>query len=495
MSPVPQTRTEAVLALPERTPTGWRFPLAFRFGVATSAYQIEGATDADGRGRSIWDTFCDVPGAIERGESGNTACDHYHRWRADVALLRDMGVSSYRFSIAWPRVQPTGRGTPNIAGLGFYDRLVDELLAAGIRPFPTLYHWDLPQALEDAGGWPARDVATRFAEYAAVCARALGDRVHDWALFNEPFIFVSRGYLLGRYAPGRKDPAAFLRAVHTVALAHGDGFRAVKSERPAARVGTVVALSPCEPATDTDGDRAAATNADAHFNLLQLDPLFFGGYPKPFADHASARQLGWKRGDNERMCAPIDFIGVNCYYRLVISVSDGTPKLPFHLIGPRSDTRPGGGHGEFGGETHAHMHVVESAFGRPVGPRTDMDWEVWPHALYEVMHRLRHRYGAVPIDVTESGCAFPDTHGPDGEVHDDARIAYHREHLGMVAQAMREGVDVRSYHAWSFMDNFEWASGYRPRFGLVHVDYATQRRTVKASGKWYARVCRSHGVD
>jgi beta-glucosidase len=481
-----------MLPPPEHTDRGWRFPPDFHFGVATSAYQIEGATSADGRGPCVWDTFAKKPDAIERGETATVACDHYHRWREDVELMRTLGVSSYRFSIAWPRVQPEGRGPANRRGIAFYDQLVDALLAAGIRPFPTLYHWDLPQALEDRGGWPKRETIDRFADYACMCAQILGDRVTDWSLFNEPYIFVSRGYLLGRYAPGRREEDAFLKAVHNVVLAHGDGFRAIRSVRPKARVGTVAALTCVEPATDSEADRNAAKEADALFNLLFLDPVLHGGYPGPFAERVSPRDLGWKRGDDQRMRAPLDFRGVNCYYRLVIGVPEATPKTPFYLLGSRGDRRVGGGHAELG--KPQQVQIVESSFGRRDGPRTEMGWEVWPRALYDVAIRLKRRYGKVPLEITESGCAFPDTPGPAGQIHDDARIAYHREHLAMVAKAMRDGVDIRSYHAWSLLDNFEWSSGYRPRFGLVRVNYDTLERTVKASGRWYANVCASREV-
>lgn len=482
----------SVLPPPQRLDGGWQFPEGFHFGAATSAYQIEGATDVDGRGPSVWDSFCRVQGAIERGENGDRACDHYNLWRDDVAMMRELGISSYRFSIAWPRIFPEGRGPLNRKGVAFYDKLIDALLSAGIRPFPTLYHWDLPQALEAKGGWPNRDTADCFADYASACARLYGDRVKDWVLFNEPYIFVSRGYLLGRYAPGRKEPDAFLKAVHSVALAHGKGYRAVKGERGRARVGTVVAMSPCEPLTDSDDDQEAAKEADALFNLTTLDPLFHGGYPGPFAEKVRAKALGWKGGDDQRLRAPLDFIGINCYYRLVIGVSKGKPNLPFYLLGARGDKRTGGGHAELGAPSR--VRVVESSFGRTGGPRTEMDWEVWPRALHSVLMRVTKRYGRIPLEVAESGCAFPDAISPDGVVHDEARIAYHREHLSMVAEAMHDGADVRSYHAWSLMDNFEWASGYRPRFGLVRVDYQTQRRIIKQSGRWFSNVCRERYV-
>jgi beta-glucosidase len=473
------------------------FPPHFHFGVATSAYQIEGAVDADGRGPSIWDTFAQQPGAIERGEDARRACDHYHRRDEDLAILRDLGVSSYRFSIAWPRIQPTGRGPANAAGLAFYDRLVDGLLEAGIRPFPTLYHWDLPQALEDEGGWPARETAARFADYAALMAQALGDRVAQWSLFNEPFIFTSRGYLLGRYAPGRRSVADFLRAVHVVNLAHADGFRAMKAVRATLRVGSVYAMAPCEPATDTPADRDATAYADALFNHLFLWPLTSGRYPEAFLEGIPPEALGLRHGDAARLRTPLDFVGVNCYYRLVVSAADTPPgkrpPLPFFLFGVRADARPTGGHADLS-EPNPTGRRIETAFGRDEGPRTEMGWEIWPFALRDVLLAVTREYGRIPIEVCESGCAFADEPGADGVVHDASRIAYHRAHLAAVADAIAQGADVRSYHAWSLYDNFEWASGYRPRFGLVHVDYETQRRTPKASAAWYREVCRTRAL-
>jgi beta-glucosidase len=468
-----------------------RFPADFRFGVATSAYQIEGSLEADGRGRSIWETFAERPGAIERGETAAVACDHYRRVEEDLALIGDLGVDSYRFSIAWPRIQPTGRGPANRKGLAFYERLVDGLLERGIRPFPTLYHWDLPQALEDEGGWPSRDTAARFADYVTLMLDALGDRVPQWSLFNEPYIFASRGYLLGRYAPGRTSLRAFLRAIHVINLAHADGWRAAKASRPGVEVGSVFAMAPCEPATDTPADHHAAEYADALFNHLFLGPLHSGAYPPAFVDSVPSNALHLQPGDEARMHVPLDFIGVNCYYRLVVSAGgDGRPDLPYFLFDVRSDVRSTGGHADFTGEP-APTTRIESAFGRGEGHRTEMGWEVWPRALHDVLLAVTREYAGVPIDVCESGAAFPDTELADGMVHDGLRVAYHRAHLRSVAHALAEGASVRSYHAWSLYDNFEWASGYRPRFGLVHVDYATQRRRLKASGEWYREVCRA----
>jgi len=467
-----------------------RFPAGFLWGVATSAFQIEGALDSDGRGRSIWEDFCEQPGAVERGETGAVACDHYHRWKDDLALIHDLGVNSYRFSIAWPRVQPTGSGGVNRAGLAFYDRLVDGLLESGIRPFPTLYHWDLPQALEDDGGWADRDTAARFAEYAALVGDALGDRVADWSLFNEPFIFSSRGYLLGRYAPGRRSLRDWLRSVHVITLAHAEGMRALKGVRPTARVGSVFAMAPCEPATDSPEDRDATAYADALFNRLFLGPLFTGEYPAEFREGVPAQAMAMEPGDETRLRAPLDFVGVNCYYRLVVSGGGGgRPDLPYFLFGVRSDTRTDGGHADLSQLDPGQK--IESAFGRGEGQRTAMGWEVWPHALYDVLMSLTREYSHIPIEVCESGCALADNPDASGAIVDTARVAYHQAYLNATADAIAAGANVRSYHAWSLMDNFEWASGYRPRFGLVHVNYATQRRTLKASGHWYRDLCRA----
>jgi len=467
-----------------------RFPRDFLWGVATSAYQIEGALDADGRGRSIWDTFCEQPGAIENGQNAAIACDHYNRLDEDLGIIRDLNVGSYRFSIAWPRIQPTGRGAINRAGLGFYERLVDGLLEAGIRPFPTLYHWDLPQALEDSGGWASRDTAARFADYTSHMVHALGDRVQQWSLFNEPFIFSSRGYLLGRYAPGRRSLRDFLRAVHVITMAHVEGFHAAKAVQPASKIGTVFALAPCEPATSSHVDRVAAEYADAVFNRLFLGPLMTGHYPDAFLKSIPRGALAELPDDAARMQVPLDFIGVNTYYRLVVSGdADDRPELPYFLFDVLSDERATGGHADLTQQTTNTMRI-ENAFGRSDGKRTAMGWEIWPRALYDALLDLRTHYGDVPIEVCESGCAFDESPGEDGMIHDDSRIAYHRAHLQSVADAIRDGANVRSYHAWSLYDNFEWASGYRPRFGLVHVDYLTQKRTLKASAHWYREVCR-----
>ncbi len=467
------------------------FPNDFLWGVATSAYQIEGALDADGRGRSIWESFAERPNAIERGEDASVACDHYNRVDEDIALIRDLGVNSYRFSIAWPRIQPTGRGRANPAGIAFYDRLVDRLLEAGIRPFPTLYHWDLPQELEDYGGWTLRATAAHFAEYAGIMLDALGDRVQDWSLFNEPSIFSSRGYLSGRYAPGRQSLRDYLRAVHVIVLAHADGWRAAKAARPGARIGSVFATSPCEPATDSAADREGAEYADTLFNHLFLGPLATGNYPQLFLDSIPHQALGMHPGDETRLKTPLDFVGVNCYYRLIVSAGGGArPDLPWFLFDLRSDERPTGGHADFTDPPRKSMRF-ENSFGRNEGKRTAMGWEIWPQALYDILMAITKEYGRIPIEVCESGCAFAEVLGEDGTIDDAARITYHRTHMRAVSDAIAAGANVRSYHAWSLYDNFEWASGYRPRFGLIHVDFETQRRTPKASANWFREICRA----
>jgi beta-glucosidase len=434
----------------------------FVWGVATSAYQIEGSVDADGRLPSIWDTFSRVPGAIDGGDTGDVACDHYRRWPEDVRLLRELGVGAYRFSVAWPRVVPEGTGRVNPAGLAFYDRLVDALLEAGIRPFVTLYHWDLPQALQDRGGWPERSTAEAFADYAAVVAGALGDRVTDWMTLNEPLCSAWIGHLEGTMAPGVKDIAQAVPAAHHLLLAHGLGAAAVRAaaSRPPS-VGIVCNLSPCDPATDRPEDLAAARRADGHVNRWWLDPLFGRGYPADMLGvYGTAPPV--RPGDLDVIGTPTDFFGLNYYFRQV--VADDPQGPPPHV---RQVPVPG-------------------------APRTAMDWEVYPEGLERLLVRVGKEYGPERIYIAESGSAWPDEVGPDGGVSDPARAEYLERHLQACARAAERGVPVAGYFAWSLLDNLEWAYGFDKRFGLVHVDYATQKRTVKASGRWYAQTIRAH---
>ena len=439
-----------------------RFPKGFQWGTATASYQIEGAWQEDGKGESIWDRFAHTPGKVKHGATGDVACDSYHRHAEDISLMSEMNLSSYRFSIAWPRIQPDGRGPANAKGIDHYRRLVDDLLDAGIRPFPTLYHWDLPQALEDAGGWPARDTARRFADYAEIVARSLGDRVSNWIIFNEPSIFTVMGYGVGIHAPGRRSRDDFLRASHTVNLAQGDAFRAIRAAQSGAMIGTAFNMAPCEPAGDSEADAAAAERWHALVNLWYLEPALRGRYPDAFVDGPPLEAMGVRGDDMERVRAPLDFLGINHYTRtLVRAKPDDSYGLGATAVGP------------LGGRD---------------GPKTDFGWEVWPDSLYDIVMRVTRDYDRPAIEITENGCSYGD--GPDakGVVEDTRRIEYYRGFLGALARAIEDGADVRGYHAWTLLDNFEWAEGYEQRFGLVYVNFPDTERTLKESGRWYARV-------
>ena len=446
-----------------------RFPEGFYWGTATASYQIEGAHHEDGKGESVWDRFAHTPGKIKNGDTGDVACDHYHRYAEDVALMRALGLTSYRFSIAWPRIQPTGRGAANPKGLDFYGRLVDELLAANIRPAVTLYHWDLPQELEDAGGWPNRDTAGRFADYAEIAVRALGDRVKHWILFNEPSIFTALGYLVGIHAPGRRSLSDLLAASHTVNLAQGEAFRAIKALAPDAAIGTAFNMSPCEPAGDSEADAAAAERWHALVNYWTLLPALEGRYPDAFPDGLPSAEMGIRDGDMDRVRAPLDFLGINLYTRtLVKEIAGGPLGINAAHVGPEEGTG---------------------------GPRTDFGWEIWPDALRQMVLRVTRDFGRPALEITENGCSYAD--GPDarGEVNDARRIEFYRGYLQALARAIDEGADVRGYHAWTLLDNFEWAEGFTQRFGLVHVDFETQKRTPKASARWFAQVVSDNGFE
>ncbi len=434
----------------------------FVWGAATSAYQIEGAVAEDGRAPSIWDTFCAVPGAIDNGDTGDVACDHYHRWPEDIALMRQLGLDAYRFSVAWPRVLPTGTGRVNEAGLAFYDRLVDALLAAGIRPFVTLYHWDLPQALQDNGGWANRDTASALAEFAATVAGRLGDRVGDWFTINEPLCSAWIGYLEGRMAPGLRDITLAVPAAHHLLLGHGLAAQALRANAVVpANVGAVLNLSPCEPAWPSEPDVVAARRADGHTNRWWLDPLHGRGYPADMVDLYGVEPP--VRGDDLAViAAPMEHLGLNYYFRQVVTDDPDGPVPYARMIGV------------------------------PDGRQTAMGWEVHPDGLEELLLRLTNEYQAPRIYVTENGSAWPDEVLPDGQIEDKERMAYLEQHLAASIRATRDGAPLAGYFAWSLLDNFEWAYGYAKRFGLVHVDYETQRRTIKASGYRYADIIRRH---
>ncbi|MFG3489498.1 GH1 family beta-glucosidase [Streptomyces sp. NPDC047972] len=439
-------------------------PPHFRFGAATSAFQIEGATEEDGRTPSIWDTFCRVPGAVDNGDTGDTACDHYHRMPEDVALLAALGLDTYRFSVSWSRVQPRGRGRANPAGLGFYDRLVDELLSRGVTPWLTLYHWDLPQELQDAGGWPARDTAHRFADYAELVHERLGDRVTHWTTLNEPFCSAVLGHVEGVHAPGGRSFADGVRAVHHLHLAHG---LAVRRLRAAARrpldLAVTHLLGTSGPATGSAADREAARRADALGFRFYLDPILRGRYPQDLIDDLAARsvEIPVRDGDLEVISSPFDTLGVNYYRSMRTAGTD-----------------------EAGAATDAHGVPVTRNLPHGGLPVTGLGWEVMPHDLAELLLRISRDYPGTPMVVTENGAAYEDVPDARGFVEDTDRTAYLAAHLAAVAEARGRGADVRGYFAWSLLDNFEWAYGYDKRFGLVRVDYATQTRTPKRSALW-----------
>ena len=455
-----------------------QFPAGFTWGVATASYQIEGGAREGGRGVSIWDTFSHTPGRVFNGDTGDVACDHFHRYREDVALIRDLGVNAYRFSFGWSRLQPEGTGPLNPAGVDFYDRLLDELLAAGIRPFVTLYHWDLPQALEDAGGWPARDTAHRFADYATAAHARFADRISDWTTLNEPWVSAFVGYAAGVHAPGRTEPAAAVQAAHHLLLGHGLATTAMRAARPDLRYGIALNLYPVDAASSADVDVNAARRVDGQQNRMFLDPLLLGRYPRDIlADLAPIVGLDHiHAGDEATIHAPLDFLGVNYYFRQTVR-------------GPRpGETPPASGRrlAWVGAED-----IVPVDTGRE---RTQMGWEVDPDGLRELLLRLATEYGSPVLYVTENGAAFEDEMTPDGAVHDPRRTAYLDGHFRAAVEAIEAGANLKGYFVWSFMDNFEWGHGFSKRFGIVHVDYPTQTRTIKDSGHWFTGVARSNRV-
>jgi beta-glucosidase len=471
----------AVDARPETT-TELRFPAGFRWGTATAAYQIEGAAAEDGRTPSIWDTFSRTPGKVRNGDTGDIAADHYHRMSEDVALMKQLGVTDYRFSIAWPRVQPTGRGPANQKGLDFYRRLADELLKAGIRPVATLYHWDLPQELETVsnggsaagGGWPQRETAERFGEYAGIMADALGDRVATWTTLNEPWCAAFLGYGSGVHAPGRTSAVASLRAAHHFNLAHGWAAQALQTALPStSEISLTLNLHAVRALTTSEADRDAARRIDAVGNRIFLDPVFHGRLPEDLLrDTAAVTDWSFvQEGDLDAISTPIDWLGINYYSPAVVGAGSSDAPSPWA-----------------GAEEHVRFRPAP-------GPRTAMDWPVDAEGLYELLTRLRDDLPGVPLVITENGAAYDDYADPSGEVHDPERVAYLRSHLAAVHRAIGDGADVRGYFLWSLLDNFEWAYGYSKRFGIVHVDFATQRRTLKDSARWYAQVIARGGLS
>lgn len=439
------------------------FPQDFIWGAATSAYQIEGACGEGGRGASIWDTFAAQRGKIRGGDRGDMACDHYHRYPEDVELMSQLGLKAYRFSLAWPRVLPTGTGAVNQAGLDFYSRLVDALLAKNITPMPTLFHWDLPQALQDKGGWTNRETAKHFAEYARIVGERLGDRVSYWITHNEPWVAAFVGHLYGEHAPGLHSPFAAVAALHHLLLSHGYAVEALRSvARQPINIGITLNLTPVYPARSGSWDERAARFSDAFLNRMALDPVLKGAYPA-FLPNWIWRWLSRnviRPDDLKTISVPLDFLGINYYHRTVMR----------------------------------YMPLIQSV---PVFPKeseyTEMRWEIYPTGLYDLLLRLQKDYAPPAILITENGAAFADEID-EGKIHDTKRILYLRDHLVQLHRAIEAGVPVRGYFIWSLLDNFEWAHGYSKRFGLVYVDFQTQRRVIKDSGLWYAQVIREHGV-
>ncbi|MEP9382554.1 GH1 family beta-glucosidase [Nocardioides sp. KR10-350] len=467
------------------------FPAGFLWGAATAAYQIEGAYDEDGRTPSIWDTFSRVPGAIVRGDTGDVACDHYHRMPEDVALMKRLNLASYRFSIAWPRVRPDG-GAVNQKGVDFYSRLVDELLDAGIAPWVTLYHWDLPQALEDEGGWLKRDTADRFVEYATTVYDALSDRVSYWTTLNEPWCSSYLAYTAGQKAPGRQEGVAGLVAAHHLMLAHGlvvDELRR-RGATPdrGKQVGITLNLTTVEPYDPTEPvDVDAARRVDGFFNRSFLDPILKGRYAEDLAADTEGMTFQgrpWQDwvldGDLAVISRPLDLLGVNYYHKQIPSGRPHDDLLGSRVLRPSRPT------------SSPHPGGDDIVTPRTGSPTTAMDWEVQPDGLTRLMLRLRDEYAAPPIYITENGAAYHDEVAADGGVHDGERLRFIDLHLRALHDAIEQGVDVRGYFAWSLLDNFEWAYGYGQRFGIVHVDYDTQVRTPKDSALWFARVAASN---
>jgi beta-glucosidase len=451
------------------------FPENFLWGAATASYQIEGAVNEGGRSASIWDTFSHTPGKVRHGDTGDIACDHYHRLEEDLDLMADLGLRVYRFSVAWPRIQPDGSGGPNQKGLDFYRRLVDGLRERSIEPMLTLYHWDLPQALEDRGGWTTRETSERFAEYAGMVYEALSEAVGAWITLNEPWVSAWMGHGLGVHAPGHRDTSRALAATHHLLLGHGLAMERMRSADDENRLGVTLNLHPARPSRDVEADGQAARRVDGQANRLYLDPLFHAHYPEDVFSYYQERgaDLSFVRdGDLEKISAPIDFLGINYYFRNTVRAApeEETPEMPFADLGARP----------------VIPHDAE---------KTAMGWPVEPEGLTEILVRIKEDYADLPIYVTENGRAVADYIDPEGDVDDEERISYLDAHFRAAHRAMEQGVDLRGYMVWSFLDNFEWAEGYSKRFGIVFVEYGTQRRVPKASARWYSGVIRRNGLE
>ncbi len=449
----------------------FKFSDGFQWGTATSAYQIEGAVHADGRGESIWDVFSHTPGKIPTGETGDAACDHYHLWEQDIELMQALGYKAYRFSLAWPRILPDGRGKINQAGLDFYDRLIDRLLQAGITPLVTLYHWDLPTALP--GGWLNRSVVDAFLEFTVTAARAYGDRIKNWVTINEPYCASMLSYSLGVHAPGLTDTTKALTAAHHLLLAHGRAVPVLRAHCPDAQVGIALNLGPFHPLSDSEADRNVARFSDGELNRWFLDPLYGRGYPADIIEdynHMGVLQSEEpdyiQAGDFDHIAVPTDFLGINYYTRTVVGAVPGRLK---------------------------NLHYIHR-LPAPMDNQTEMGWEIYPQGLTEILERVHRDYNPASILIAENGASYPNGPEIDGKIHDDKRIAYLQSHIQAVARAIQAGVPVDGYYVWSFMDNYEWRFGYGQRFGLVHVNFQDQKRIAKDSAYWYGQIASSNAI-
>jgi beta-glucosidase len=459
------------------------FPKDFLWGMATASYQIEGAWDEDGKGESIWDRYTHTVGKIKGAATGDVACDSYHRYREDIAILKRLNQKSGRFSISWARIQPTGTGPANAKGLDHYSRYVDALLEAGIRPFCTLYHWDLPQGLEDRGGWPNRDLAGYFADYAGIVAKALGDRITVWAPFNMPWAFTYYGYGIGIHPPGRAEYGLFLKAAHTVSLAQGECSRAIKAASSKATVGSAYSMAPGYPKTESEADVAATARYHAMNNLYFLEAAMKGEYPRAFVGETPFELMGYRAGDDKIMRAPLDWVGFHYYTRRVISDAKNAGSAGPARFGTETESDAPDANGR---DPYTRFHAV-----MPMdNPLTEAGLEIYPRGIYDLVMQITREYNHPIIEITESGCCYSDApyDSEGGHVPDVRRTEFFRAHLTELARAIHDGAKVRAYHAWSLLDNFEWTDGYSQRYGLTYVDYRDQKRVVKDSGLWYGKL-------
>jgi beta-glucosidase len=434
------------------------FPSDFIWGAATAAYQIEGAAFEDGRTESIWDRFSRIPGKVHNADNGDIACDHYHLWENDIELMKTLGLKGYRFSVSWSRVLPEGKGKSNPKGIDFYSRLVDKLLENNIEPFITLFHWDLPMALQDAGGWLNRRIADWFTEYAIMMYKSLGDRVRYWSTLNEPNVFATCGYLTGKHAPGVRDVSTYTQVIHHLLLAHGDAISAGRKYLPEARFGITMAIGMDYPATDTPEDNTAVDIAWTTGPRTFLDPIFKGSYPSLKNDAIPPFNPVILDGDLERIHQSLDYLGINHYFSNWLTLRNHIPQAVNKDL-----------------------------------PKTDRGWIVYPDGLKDMLLKVTNEYGRMPVYIMENGASYPDTVSDDQMVHDSLRVDYYRSYIRALHEAIRKGADVKGYFAWSLLDNFEWGEGYSSRFGIVYVDFKTQKRTIKDSGKFYAKVIRDNG--